>query len=345
MWIYTTGLVLSLFFAIFEKYTSRRKQKIFLRFLSMIPLTIIAAIRYNVGTDYFYTYAPGFQQLLNQTGMRGEQFEIGFQWLQRIIAFFTTDYIWLFIVTAGVFGILTYSNIFKQSDSPLMSIFLYFAMSVYFASLNMVRQSLAMAIVYFAMHWIPKKKPSKYIAIVLFASLFHASMLILLPVYSLSRIKWNRRKVFFVTITGAAGGGLIAALAKIVLKYIRGGVYLRYLGIEAPKATWSLMIAIVLFALAIIVNTNDWQVWFAVIGYLLACVMTWYIPQMSRIWTIFTYAIMLYYPKVLNGIRQNRIRWQVKMVFVLCFSIYVYITISGGGQGVLPYQTIFQRVG
>ena len=72
----------------FDKTEVRNR---FFLYLSALPLFLISALRFGIGTDYFYTYYPGFRVIANGGHMH---FELLFHWLVKFIAIFTHDPQW-----------------------------------------------------------------------------------------------------------------------------------------------------------------------------------------------------------------------------------------------------------
>ena len=86
--------------------------------LSFLVYFIPAAVRYGIGQDYFYTYAPTFRWIANgdinlETHSLIRYNEWGFTVLNKAIAFFTSDYQWLFVITALISLVLVYKSIKK----------------------------------------------------------------------------------------------------------------------------------------------------------------------------------------------------------------------------------------
>lgn len=105
--------------------------------------------------------------------------------LQKIVAFFSSNYQMIFVVTSlliiGLFCIC-YA---KYSSNVYLSVMLFLLLSEYYCTMNFIRQSIAGIIALFALEFLKKKKFLPYLMIILVASTFHKSALILIP-FSLS---------------------------------------------------------------------------------------------------------------------------------------------------------------
>lgn len=172
MIIYLIMLLISLFFA--HLYTKHTK-KIY-AFLSMLPFLLISGLRYGIGTDYFYRYAPDFNIIVN--GGEVKNLELGFKLLYKLIGFFTNDYAVLFIITSMLVIIPIFYTIFKFSKKPVLSILLFFLTGYFFLSLNMVRQFVSMSILFSTYHFFVQKKYFYWILAIVLAFFIHQSSLI-----------------------------------------------------------------------------------------------------------------------------------------------------------------------
>lgn len=86
------------------EYTYRYTQYMGIPFLfSFLPMFLLSALRYDVGTDYMYTYTPTFIEMLTDSsaGYR----EIGINFIIRFIQLFTTEPQWFFVVTSFIYNI------------------------------------------------------------------------------------------------------------------------------------------------------------------------------------------------------------------------------------------------
>ena len=79
--IYVLTLVLSSIFAFCYDHASNKKQMTVFFILTLIMPFFVMALRYGVGQDYFYTYVPVFNSVLNNT--YSSDLEIGFLWLNK----------------------------------------------------------------------------------------------------------------------------------------------------------------------------------------------------------------------------------------------------------------------
>ncbi|MDE5867568.1 MAG: EpsG family protein, partial [Anaeroplasmataceae bacterium] len=157
-------------------------KKIYIAFmaLAILPLFLIAGLRYGVGTDYFYTYSPNFYKIL-----MGESpySEFGFNLLNRFIQLFTKKDTGLFLVTGFIFAFLLVKTIIKHSENVLLSLIVVLISCIYFVSLNNVRQSIVSVIMLAAYPYFVKKETIKLLICCLCGMIFHYIAVAIFLVY------------------------------------------------------------------------------------------------------------------------------------------------------------------
>ena len=124
-----------------DKQARNDKLRYYILFvLALFPLFFVAAVRYDVGTDFFYTYVPNFYKILN-----GEMpySELGFNVLNKFIQLFTSNPQWLFVVTAFIFTFVLLQTIIKYSENVSLSVIVVLLSCIFFVFLNNMRQSIA----------------------------------------------------------------------------------------------------------------------------------------------------------------------------------------------------------
>ncbi|UOQ50326.1 EpsG family protein [Gracilibacillus caseinilyticus] len=156
-------------------------------FVSLIP-TLIAGLRYGVGTDYFnywdmfywYNDLSLKELLINEN----ERF---FKLVIIISDFLFQNPIWMFVLSHFITmmfllaAVTTYKNKFSYS----FSLFIFF-MSFWSFSLNITRQFIAVTIVLFAIKYILRRSFVKYVIFILIATQFHMSAIICIIFYFLN---------------------------------------------------------------------------------------------------------------------------------------------------------------
>lgn len=207
--------------------------------------TLLGGLRYAVGTDYA-SYIEKLELLSSRsvvdyfTSSLSNIFEPTFFTLAHVSFHDSTQAVIFFLLMSLVtVGFLCLGSL-RYSKKYAGILFFLLLTTVFPRSLNGVRQGVATAICFYAVSYIPEKRPVRYVLLVLLAGLFHYSALIMLPVYllsMLSNVKLPRisDKYGIIRNTTIALGsfGLIAILVKNIAKIPFIG---RYSYLVSPEA-------------------------------------------------------------------------------------------------------------
>ena len=162
----------------------------FLILMAALSLTLVAGLRNNIGDTYFYMHAYTVTDF-NWEYIKNNK-DMGFNIFQMILQKCTDDPQVMVFITALITNILIVSILYKYSRLIELSLYVYITSGMYLTSMNGIRQYLAAAIVFVATKYILDGDWKKYILIVLLASTFHQSALVLIPIYFLIRRKaWS----------------------------------------------------------------------------------------------------------------------------------------------------------
>ena len=172
MLIFSIAMIL-----IAEKFKENKIIKIIAYTLSGLSFFVVSAIRYDVGTDYFYRYAPDYISM--GQGVDITNLEIGYKIIVKICLLITKDYAILFAVTSAIIIGLTFYTIFKESPYPALSVVIYFLAGFFFHSLNIMRQYLAISVLLFSYKYLVDKKYWIFIISVIVAFLLHSVSIIM----------------------------------------------------------------------------------------------------------------------------------------------------------------------
>ncbi|PGL35402.1 capsular biosynthesis protein [Bacillus cereus] len=158
--------------------------------MATTSLVLVSGFRNNIGDTYFYMHAFKVNDF-NWENVQDSK-NIGFSILQMILKMYTNDPQILIFITALTTNILIVAVLYKYSRMIELSLYVYIASGMYLVSMNGLRQYLAAAIIFTATKYILNGNWKKYFLIVLFASTFHQSALVLIPIYFLVRRKaWS----------------------------------------------------------------------------------------------------------------------------------------------------------
>jgi len=200
--IYLGGFLITfLLFKLVEKIKNKKMQIIWI-IISCIPLSFIAGIRAeNIGTDLLVYVKPIFK-LSCSTGnffsllKLKPDTEIGYLLLNWLISRFTVDFhVYLFVLEFII--MISYSiGIYRFKDKCSISFgMLIFCLVFYNRSLNIVRQMLAVSIIFLNLKNYFDNKNLKFISSIFIATMFHNSAVLLLPIFYFSKLKNIKLKI------------------------------------------------------------------------------------------------------------------------------------------------------
>ncbi len=165
--------------------------------LSILIIALFIGFRYKVGVDW-EGYRNDFFALKKNVNPSffSQSYELGYYIISLVIAKIGLSYQWLFFLVALISWIFIYKSI-PTFLLPLL-IFFIFVDEFFFWSMNGMRQYAAMSIWLFSIRYLSNKQFIKYIICILFASLFHTSALLFIPLYFIPYQKLFQRQIWFI---------------------------------------------------------------------------------------------------------------------------------------------------
>lgn len=124
MIIYSSMFIISLIFAYLSTRVENKYEKAILFFFAFVPFFIVSAIRYDVGTDYFYRYVPNYKTFVS--GGEIKSLEILFRLLIKGCVLISKDYAILFITSSAIIVGLIMGTIYKNSKQFVLSVAILF---------------------------------------------------------------------------------------------------------------------------------------------------------------------------------------------------------------------------
>lgn len=204
MLIYLGLLSFVMFWIWIEKITINRKAFI----IPCIALITFATLRdYTIGTDT-PTYTRFFRNAIDVNYyIFDPRIEYGYQFFVYILLHISKQYYILFLASSLVIVPSTLYIIKKYSVNYFLSVFIYITFAFYTFYFNTIRQGLAIAISMLGLYFFIHKKDIPYIIVILIASTFHISSLIMLLIYFLVhyvkiRIEIKALIAFLITSIG-----------------------------------------------------------------------------------------------------------------------------------------------
>ncbi|MCR8635405.1 EpsG family protein [Paenibacillus radicis (ex Xue et al. 2023)] len=197
LWI---NLVVVYIFSLFSRYLVKHRtiyagsgipmfekpNKIMVAFVIAV-LVLVSGLRNNIGDTY--TYIDIYKNTTFTWSYIVSKKDMGFGIFQMILKKFTEDPQMLIFICALITNLLIVLVLYKYTRLFELSIYVYITSGMYVVSMNGIRQYLAAAIIFAATKYIMDGNWKKYTLVILFASLFHGTALILIPMYFIVRRK------------------------------------------------------------------------------------------------------------------------------------------------------------
>ncbi|MGL5244951.1 MAG: EpsG family protein [Sarcina sp.] len=227
--------------------TKSGKPSLVFTFILSVVLILVAGLRHGIGDTVFYVHT---YEMLGP-GFNAQGYEPGFLTLMKLFKSISVNpqfmVFTLALITTSL-NIWTLRNYSKKNYFELV-IFMYIASGYYLVTMNALRQALAAAILFSATPLILKGKMKTYMGVVIFATLFHNSSVIMIPVYFIARTEvWSKTivKLLIATVIGVL---LFNPIMNIVFGSLSGSKYGAYANSTEGGAN---VIRIALFAVPVI---------------------------------------------------------------------------------------------
>jgi transmembrane protein EpsG len=155
-----------------------------------MSLVLVSGLRSNIGDTYYYMHS--YARTTYTWDIIAAQKDIGFNLFQMGLQFVSKDPQFMIFVVALLTNAMIVAVLHRYSKLFELSMFVYVASGMYLTSMNGIRQYLAAAILFAGTKYILDGSWKKYALVVATASLFHATAVVMLPLFFLARRKaWS----------------------------------------------------------------------------------------------------------------------------------------------------------
>ncbi len=321
-------------------------QGVALAVISALILTLVSALRYEVGTDWYIYYEHFYE--VSETG--AGFYEEGFNILNKIVYFIYPNFSLMIAVCSVINCGFVFKAIYDNSINYAFSILFFVIGSLYFNSMNQIRQSMVIAVFLYTIKFIKQRKLLKYLIIIIALSTIHISAVILIPVYFLYGLKV---KISVHALVLGLSIALIIPLNYVIEFIISKTRYAWYLQSVYAQMTNFYLIGF-LFYLALLMlyvfyyyygeDDEDKEYNFAVNMQLVGTAILIFsssIPQINRLSICFYTPSVLFIPKMF---KKERIQSRRIILVLIVISIHLvklfYDIYINKWYDVIPYQSI-----
>lgn len=317
-------------------------------FLSALPMILIAALRYDVGEDYLRTYVAYFESVQQSQTSGYVHLELLYHLLNLIVVWLRGGYVWIFTVTAIVFYVAVYAQIFDESPEPLLSVFLIVGMGFCFVFFNAMRQMVGCAILLYSMRYIRQRRLLPFLLCTAVATGFHTSCALFVVMYCVGRIRIRPMTAILIAMAVAVASRWIGVLLRWIMSQTHYAVYLLSVFDTGETAYVMLAINAVLLVFMAFCYRDEpkYQMYFNMqLAAQLVTILSGKVVLILRcLWMFGLPAIIALPVAVANLPVEERERKMIVSVIVILYFAYVSYTVGvQNSNNVLPYQTIISR--
>ena len=327
-----------------EKF-ALKKYKNAILISACIPAALLSSIRFEVGTDYGEVYWMGYlgTAIVPDDPLIARSYVT----ICSFLNLFSESPILFFIVSSCliIFSVFWFvKNINEKITFPIL---IFFIAGLFFDSMNVVRQYIAIAVWLFAFPFIKKRKLLPFLIISAIAIYIHPTAAVLTVFYVLYKIKLTPKRFGIIGAVCAAGVMLTYRFLPILLSYVPK--YNAYAEIRPDPELAATAFAVIFTAAAIICckrlekhENIDFLLW-ALLLYDITVFSSYFLPQMGRVMLYFEIPVFLgLVPCIISVLPCSWKKISVPFIIVFCLSSTIYMNYFLDHSDVFPYKTVFE---
>ena len=351
MWIYVLLTAVVVLLGIMVNSTYREQMHTRGQMLNRVILIAVflllfavSACRIAVGNDY-WVYRYQFELIAQE---RHVSYEFGFRFVVYVmqLIFGYGNYIPIFALFSFLTVYFFVRAMYDQTDWFSYTIFLLMTGGYYFMSFDNVRYYFALSVALYAMKYVLSKNYWKFVLWIAFASFFHKTILIVIPIYCVAKIVWNKKNIWLIPLAA-----VMMIFGREVLKFVVFKFYPYYEGsvFENTSVSYANIAkcgAVLIFCLIyfkpIILKHRHLYFYFNLnLGALLLYSFASYIPELSRICYYMLVGQIFLIPGVIVKIERKwqRIFWSLLIGIAFIGYFYIFLKRSYATEiRLLPYM-------
>lgn len=325
-------------------------------FISGSLLGLMAGLRHYTGYDFtsyeqYFDEVHSFSQLFDGS----IRLEPGYLFMVALFRTLGFNYYTFVLFFALLSLLLLTIFLYKYVSYPSFVLVYYYARYFLARDMGQVRASLVAIIVLFAIPYVQKKEPLKFLGIIIVASMFHYSAILFLGIYVLHYfIKEITFTKAFILMGLAILMGFVIQNPSLFIEFIPQGYRNYFIRPSHASGAWLeypiLWMQILIFTVStyfIRKDQSDEKGWYNILAttYLIAILALLATGRLEtvggRISTLFATVEILLVPYLFQNITRYKM---INFIGFIGFSTVVFILIfiiSGLYNQYIPYQTIF----
>lgn len=312
--------------------------------LACLPSAVVSAIRFEVGTDYGEVYWLGYLGVVYDPN--DPLIAKGYAPICRFLNLFTENPVLFFVLSSCLIQFAVFWYIQKTNEKITLPVLIFFVAGLWFDSLNVVRQYMAIAVWLLAYPFMRDRKPAPYLLISALAFLLHPTSVVLLPLYVLYGIRLDRRR--FIIVGGVLAVGALAACRVMPAVLAHIPKYSRYVGWSPDPELAGTVFAVLLTAAALALyprlpeRAHTGFVMWSLLLYDGLVLLSYFLPEMGRVMLYFEIPVFVdLIPLLLSAVPQARAKLAACAVTAFLLGTTLFMNHHLDHSDVFPYQTVF----
>lgn len=314
--------------------------------IAFLVVLLFCGCRYYVGNDYGnYVYAfTKYKDWGNYS-----IYEPGFDLLFFLFGDNPVGYLWVFAIAAGITYLFIFKSLVKEHCVAL-GIYFLFTLGFLTCANDQIRQGIAISIFIYAAKYIKSGEFVKYICLIVVASLFHYSAVVLILAYYIRFIKFSGR-IWTALILGAYILHLVGFWQEYIGKLIAiipyyGEIYVqsaRFLIAEETSSGLGVLFVVCLgVTMAVVYNKLQRPVYATIYlsGTLLQIIAIGFMP-IERIAYYMVFVNILAFPLLFKTQKTKFIGMGITIVAFFYYSLQSFTGLEK--HGAVPYRTFFNE--
>lgn len=334
-----------------EIITKKYKARKFLYYILILaPTTLVAGLRYGIGVDY-HSYVLMYNEVnIHEIFSSREPLYSILQYLVKIIF---QDKTWgLFLVTSflTLYFILKGAEYFRKDLSISFALFIYY-LTYYIEGFNIVRQMLALAIIFFGLRYLIDRNLLKYAITIAVATLIHNSAIIALIFYFIPfkttkrTLLWNVYFYGILILIPLLINQIINVLSKLpILNLYFARLDLMSINVDSRLILETVIVFLpALLFRSVVVSKNPKYQLLLNIG-LATLPLRYLLFSLDYAWRINYYLTsvqILLIPIIIKSFKNKYYKFIFTVIFTLMYILYFiyFYIIRGMGPGI-PYRSV-----
>lgn len=325
--------------------TIRIKSFNYFLYISLIFLVyfLVAALRYNVGTDYIAYQDVAKKIVYNGYSLNYFEYEVLFVILTKISYEFFGSMQFFYAFIAFVTYYYFFKAILYYNKFATQEIVFFFLTTTFFISLNAMRQMVAFSIFFYASKYILEKKYKKYIFYIFFALLWHKSAMFYFGILIIWKIDFRKYIFFYILFIIGLKSWLNLLAQKLLENYNIKLAYYFSIKSNATSYTFIFLTSLILLSFILFVKIESEKDKFLfLITFLLFGISIFShgtLGAFRLIYMLWPYYIVIC-PYIIRRAK-DKFKFPVTIILYMLFMLFFYrAQILNNSHEVVPYNII-----